>query len=526
MAEAIRDQNHVTVLLATSNADSTVPIRVLADPITGRLLVDANISSAVVTGSKSNNSVVPGATNLGVLPAVATASAPSYTETFQVALSTDLSGNLRTTTSIAANSSVNVNQIAGTATSVNNGTTDNGTQRVTLSSDSTGQVKLATGANTIGSLTANQSVNTAQINGVTPLMGNGVTGTGSQRVTIASDNTAFAVNPASATAPVSTMNSASANSGLNSAIALVFDDVSPTAITENSFGFARMSANRNQYMSIRDAAGNERGVNVNASNQMSVSIDGSSATNISMNLAQVNGITTLAGNGVAGTGAQRVTIASDNTPFPIKIDQTTPGTTNAISLAQIGSTTTLAGNGTSGNGAQRIVAASDNSAIANWGHGATAATAPTGATYSGALGATALPTAVSNGQMVGDMADKYGRQVALLGTIRDLIGTATTTISASTSETTIIAQIASTFNDIGMLIISNTSTATNTRIDFRDTTAGSIVFSLQSNGGQPPIGFAMPGMPIPQSAVNTNWTAQCASSTTDIRVYAVFAKNK
>jgi len=39
-------------------------------------------------------------------------------------------------------------------------------------------------------LPANQSVNAAQINGVTPFMGNGVTGTGSLRVTIASDNTA------------------------------------------------------------------------------------------------------------------------------------------------------------------------------------------------------------------------------------------------------------------------------------------------------------------------------------------------
>lgn len=139
--------------------------------------------------------------------------------------------------SLPANQSVNVAQVAGTATSVNNGTTDAGTTRVTLSSDSTGQVKLATGANTIGALTANQStnvaqlagtttdtnsgnksagtlrtviatdqpnlttplnvalaanqsVNVAQINGVTPLMGNGTTGTGSQRVTIASDNTA------------------------------------------------------------------------------------------------------------------------------------------------------------------------------------------------------------------------------------------------------------------------------------------------------------------------------------------------
>jgi len=44
------------------------------------------------------------------------------------------------------------------------------------------------------SITANSAVNVAQINGVTPLMGNGATGTGSQRVTIASDNTAFNVN--------------------------------------------------------------------------------------------------------------------------------------------------------------------------------------------------------------------------------------------------------------------------------------------------------------------------------------------
>jgi hypothetical protein len=40
---------------------------------------------------------------------------------------------------------------------------------------------------------SNASTNVAQINGVAPLMGNGVTGTGSQRVTIASDNTAFGV---------------------------------------------------------------------------------------------------------------------------------------------------------------------------------------------------------------------------------------------------------------------------------------------------------------------------------------------
>jgi len=59
-------------------------------------------------------------------------------------------------------------------------------------------VRLSDGAAAITtlpvSLAANQSVNVGQINAITPLMGNGITGTGSQRVTIASDNTAFAVN--------------------------------------------------------------------------------------------------------------------------------------------------------------------------------------------------------------------------------------------------------------------------------------------------------------------------------------------
>lgn len=51
--------------------------------------------------------------------------------------------------------------------------------------DSSGNLKVAVS----GSLTANQSVNVAQINGVTPLMGNGATGTGSHRVTLSNDNT-------------------------------------------------------------------------------------------------------------------------------------------------------------------------------------------------------------------------------------------------------------------------------------------------------------------------------------------------
>lgn len=53
---------------------------------------------------------------------------------------------------------------------------------------------LATGSNVIGALSANQSTNVAQINGVTPLMGAGNTGTGSLRVTVASDQAVIPIS--------------------------------------------------------------------------------------------------------------------------------------------------------------------------------------------------------------------------------------------------------------------------------------------------------------------------------------------
>ncbi len=49
-----------------------------------------------------------------------------------------------------------------------------------------------------------------------------------------------------------------------------FDDVTPDSVNEGDGGALRMSANRNLYNTIRDAAGNERGANVDASNRLNV----------------------------------------------------------------------------------------------------------------------------------------------------------------------------------------------------------------------------------------------------------------
>lgn len=141
----------------------------------------------------------------------------------------------------------------------------------------------------------------------------------------------------------------------------------------------------------------------------------------------------------------------------------------------------------------------------------------------GGLAKTALPTAVSDAQVVNAMFDKYGRAVVIPQAPRDLIGTQLTTITASTSETTVVTAAASIFADIAMVTVSNTS-ATAARVDFRDTTGGSVIFPVYCPAGQT-TGF-VPHVPIPQTSVNTNWTAQSSASVTDLRVFVQFVKNR
>ncbi|MCP4677726.1 MAG: hypothetical protein GY854_19855 [Deltaproteobacteria bacterium] len=73
-----------------------------------------------------------------------------------------------------------------------------------------------------------------------------------------------------------------------------FDDTTPDSVDEGDGGAARMSANRNQYMTIRDAAGNERGVNVTAANQLEVAATPSIGSNRVVTNATGTGSGTLA----------------------------------------------------------------------------------------------------------------------------------------------------------------------------------------------------------------------------------------
>jgi hypothetical protein len=286
----------------------------LSTVITGSATVNVGVQPSAAP-SQPYTIVTPANGSTTTVSGTVTANAGSNLNTSLLAL--ESGGNLATLAGGVAASvyQANVKQVNGVTTLAGAGATGTGSQRETVAQDTTTIAGSAPGtagsASTnvvtvqgIASMTkllvtpdsvalpSNQSVNVSQINGITPLMGNGVTGTGSQRVTIASDNTAFSVNAtlsAETTKAIGVVRNAdgagnlllSAANALNSTGTGVlatqavgqFDDVAPTAITENQFGNLRMSANRNLYNTIRDAAGNERGANVNSSNQLSVSCD-------------------------------------------------------------------------------------------------------------------------------------------------------------------------------------------------------------------------------------------------------------
>ena len=145
----------------------------------------------------------------------------------------------------------------------------------------------------------------------------------------------------------------SAGTGIQAAqIVGQFDDTSPTAITENQFGNLRMSANRNLYGTIRDAAGNERGANVNSSNELltNANTELPAAATLADDTANptVPGVASFnmcfdgttwdrctkatAGQGAVDTATQRVTLAQGATACP-----------NYVAISQTADTTLVSG---------------------------------------------------------------------------------------------------------------------------------------------------------------------------------------
>lgn len=156
--------------------------------------------------------------------------------------------------------------------------------------------------------------------------------------------------------------------------------------------------------------------------------------------------------------------------------------------------------------------------IATSGNAAVGTTAGANPMQIGVVAATAIQTARTAGQIVTSAHDKIGRNVGAYEQIRELTTMAPMVTLTSTTETTIVAAVASIFNDLRAVIITNTS-ALPTRVDFRTVAAGTVVFSWMAEAGKSNI------VPLPivakQATVNTAWTAQLGTAVTDVRITAL-----
>lgn len=267
------------VSLANTAANATaikVDGSAVTQPISGTVTVQQAVAGSLQATVVPSSNTVWGLSAQGssttsqigpLVQGAVTTSAPSYTTAQTNPLSLTTAGALRVDNSgviqpVSQSGTWNINNIGGTI-SLPTGAAVSSLQPSNIAQGAA--LSTQTGTLAMGSVSTSPPTYT---NGQLNIMS--LTAAGAVRVdaTGTTQPISGAITVSSATAPISTMNSASANSGINSALSAAFDDVAPTAITENSFGMLRISSNRNLYNTIRDAAGNERGANVDASNRL------------------------------------------------------------------------------------------------------------------------------------------------------------------------------------------------------------------------------------------------------------------
>lgn len=335
-----------------------------ANVINGRLQVENNNPNLAADNSTNSTAKVP------VLPGTVSTSAPTWTNGNQSALSLQTDGSVRsavtnTVTVTASNLDV---QIGG--------------------SDSL----------TIGTFPDNEPFNVAQMNGVAVSMGVGASGTGTQRVaSLIHDGTDTAQVTATAGGSLQVECTSGCGGSGGTSIAddaaftpgttsvtpagAMFDDVTPDSVNEGDAGVVRMSANRNLYTTLRDAAGNERGANVNASNELLVAATGTVTANAGTNLntsalaletsvdgleggigAAADAAATAGSTGSLSAKQRLMTSQLDSIKTAVEIiDNAVSG--SGVNISQINGVTPLMGAGNTGTGSLRVTVATDQAAL-------------------------------------------------------------------------------------------------------------------------------------------------------------------
>lgn len=194
--------------------------------------------------------------------------------------------------------------------------------------------------------------------------------------------------------------------------------------------------------------------------------------------------------------------------------------TNGIySNCLIGNVACDANSGNKGAQTQRTVLATDQLALAAWGHGATGAAVPAGATYQGGNAVSAEPAKATTGNMAGATFDLAGKAVTSPYAMRELFLNCAVTIT-NTSQTTctgMATQGASVKIYITNLCITRNDAGT-TAVSATLNDSATTIYDVPNNGGG---GGICPPLPVPlQIAANTDFKVTMSGSITSMHISA------
>ena len=341
------------VVLATDQPALTNKLLVTPDSVA----LPANQSTNVAQVAGTATDVNSGVKSAGTIRVVLATDQPALTNKLLV-----------TPDALPANQSTNVAQVAGTATDVNSGVKSAGTMRVVLATDQPALTnKLLVTPDSVA-LPANQTVNVAQVAGTATDTNSGNKSAGTQRMVLATDQpnltSALNVNCTAGCSGSSFADSSAFTFATTpvSNTAFVVDDVATNTVAENSAGAARMNTNRILYVDLSKTVAN--------TNKLLVTPDSVALpANQSTNVAQVAGTATDVNSGVKSAGTIRVVLATDQPALTNKLlvtpDSVALPANQTVNVAQMAGTTTDTNSGVKSAGTLRVVLATDQPALTN-----------------------------------------------------------------------------------------------------------------------------------------------------------------
>ncbi len=138
----------------------------------------------------------------------------------------------------------------------------------------------------------------------------------------------------------------------------------------------------------------------------------------------------------------------------------------------------------------------------------------------GGVARTTNPTAVDDGDRVGASFDDVGRQLMLPVQVRDLLATASATLTSGTAASLLAGAGSGVFTDLIHATFANNSTATANIQLLQD---GTVIKNIQVPAGNT---FVFePVRPIPAQTANTRWSVDMEDITgTTVFIDALFSK--